>query len=253
MTKTSCQSCDRDAACVTKSRSAAWSRAGLSRRPSHETPRSRLRARSKALPLVAALALVLVSATAVARGGGGGGHGGGHGGGGHGGHGSGHGGASVGGAHVGSRYGGHLYLGPSLVWGPSAHWGSGFWVWDANAGMSGGGGWGWNAGSWWVSPAYPGWVWMGEPWVWDGSQWLSQGGYWTTADMGEEEKQEPIAEAVAAPADAHTIDVEARPARQGASRDIYRYTDAAGVIHFTDSPPANVQGHVYVHGDGETR
>ena len=34
-----------------------------------------------------------------------------------------------------------------------------------------------------VSPAYPGWVWMGEPWAWDGAQWVSQDGYWTTADM----------------------------------------------------------------------
>jgi hypothetical protein len=94
---------------------------------------------------------------------------------------------------------------------------------------------------------------MGEPWVWDGSQWLSQGGYWTTADMAVEEKQEPIAEAVAAPADTGTIDVEARPPRQAASSDIYRYTDAEGVIHFTDSPPANVQGHVYLRGEGGAR
>jgi hypothetical protein len=35
------------------------------------------------------------------------------------------------------------------------------------------------AGPWWVSPAYPGWVWIGPQWVWDGQQWVWQEGYWT--------------------------------------------------------------------------
>ncbi len=62
-----------------------------------------------------------------------------------------------------------------VVWSGGPHWGTGFWVW-------GGSSWVAYTGRWWVSPAYPGWVWMGNPWVWDGTQWLSQDGYWTTTD-----------------------------------------------------------------------
>jgi hypothetical protein len=33
-------------------------------------------------------------------------------------------------------------------------------------------------GPWWVTPAYPGWIWIGPQWVWDGSQWVWEDGYW---------------------------------------------------------------------------
>jgi len=70
-------------------------------------------------------------------------------------------------------------VGPGRIWGAGAHWGSGFWIWGAGA-------WAWYTGAWYVSPAYPGWVWVGPPWEWDGTQWTSQEGYWTTADMPQE-------------------------------------------------------------------
>jgi hypothetical protein len=89
--------------------------------------------------------------------------------------------------HFGGRYGSHLFLGPGGSWGGRAHWGNGFWARGQN-------GWVGYPGRWWVSPAYPGWVWMGEPWVWDGTQWLSQDGYWTTADVPEEESQDSVVE-----------------------------------------------------------
>jgi hypothetical protein len=141
---------------------------------------------SKILPLVTALVVALGPGTALARGGHGGGGGGGHGGGFHGGGFSG-GHSSAGGSHFGGRYGGHLYLGPTGVWGGGAHWGSGFWLWGGSA-------WVQHPGRWWVSPAYPGWVWMGEPWVWDGTQWVSQDGYWTTADTPQAPPQQPPVE-----------------------------------------------------------
>jgi hypothetical protein len=131
------------------------------------------RIKSRILPFLAALAVAVVPGSALAHGGhggGGGGHGGGHAGGHFGG------GTVVGGAHFGGRYGGHLYVGPVGVWGGGAHWGNGFWVW-------GGTGWVRYPNLWWVSPAYPGWVWVGQPWLWDGEQWVDQGGYWTTADV----------------------------------------------------------------------
>jgi hypothetical protein len=37
------------------------------------------------------------------------------------------------------------------------------------------------AGPWYVSPMYPGWVWVAEQWVWDGEQWVWQEGYWAPA------------------------------------------------------------------------
>ncbi len=83
------------------------------------------------------------------------------------------GGGFVGFGPFGGAYGGYLYVGPESAWG-EAHWGNGFWA-------SNGNGWSWYAGPWFVSPAYPGWVWLGPPWVWDGAQMLSQEGYWTTA------------------------------------------------------------------------
>jgi hypothetical protein len=143
-----------------------------------------MRTISKLLPLVSALALTTFPGTALARGGHGGGasgssHGGGHtGGGGH---------SYAGVSHFGGRYGSHLYLGPRGFWGGRAHWGSGFWAWGGSAWVA-------YPGRWWVSPAYPGWVWMGEPWVWDGAQWVSQDGYWTTADMPQADLQEPAVE-----------------------------------------------------------
>jgi hypothetical protein len=76
----------------------------------------------------------------------------------------------------GGAYGGYLYVGPESEWSRGAHWGRGFWASEAD-------GWAWYTGPWWVSPEYPGWVWMGRPWVWDGAQWLSQDGYWTTAGL----------------------------------------------------------------------
>jgi soluble lytic murein transglycosylase-like protein len=36
-----------------------------------------------------------------------------------------------------------------------------------------------------------------------------------------------------------------------ARADIYQYTDAEGVIHFTNSKPANGQGRVYLKGEGQ--
>jgi hypothetical protein len=150
------------------------------------------KSKSKILPLVTALAIAFIPGTALAHGGGGGGHGGG-GGGGHGGGGGSHGGgfsgshSYAGGSHFGGRYGGHLYLGPTGVWGGGAHWGSGFWLWGGSAWIQ-------RPGRWWVSPAYPGWVWMGDPWVWDGTQWISQDGYWTTADMPQAPPQPPPVE-----------------------------------------------------------
>ena len=91
-----------------------------------------------------------------------------------------HGGYYYGGAgRFGGRFGGHMYLGPGHVWRAGPHWGRGYWIW-------GGAAWAWYVGPWWVSPAYPGWVWMGGQWVWDGTQWVWQEGYWTTADVPQE-------------------------------------------------------------------
>ncbi len=151
---------------------------------------------SKIPSVVLAITLALVPGMALARGGGGHG-GGGHGGGGHsgsGGHatvhsgGGAHAGAYVGGVHAGSvvrhggRYGGHLWLGPGYVWAQRAHWGSGFWSWGA-------GSWLWYAAPWWVTPDYPGWVWMGQPPVSDDQPGMSPDGYWTTADMDDGSSQ----------------------------------------------------------------
>ena len=65
---------------------------------------------------------------------------------------------------------------PARIWAGAPHWGRGFYVWNAGA-------WAWYGGQYYVSSAYPGWVWIGPPWVWDGTQWTSQEGYWTTADL----------------------------------------------------------------------
>jgi hypothetical protein len=78
----------------------------------------------------------------------------------------------------GGQYGGYLYIGPSTAWSGAGHWGSGFWA-------EVGDGWAWYTGAWWVSPEYPGWVWMGPPWVWDGEHMIAQDGYWTTVNMPE--------------------------------------------------------------------
>ena len=145
---------------VTKSRSARSRRDSLPHR---------------AAPLVIAVVLALTSGSALARGGHGGGHGGGGHGGGHGHAGGGHSSGASGAVHYGGRYGGRLALsGPT--WGAGAHWGNGFWAWNGMAWVA-------SSGRWWVSPAYPGWVWMGAPWVWDGQEWAEQDGYWTTADV----------------------------------------------------------------------
>jgi hypothetical protein len=140
------------------------------------------------LPFVAALAVALFPGTALARGGhgGGGGHSGG--GGSHGGGFSGGGHANASGGHFGGRYGSHLFLGPGSVWGGGAHWGTGFWLWGGSA-------WVQYPGRWWVSAAYPGWVWMVPQPVWDGTQWVSQDGYWTTADMPQAPPEGPDVEA----------------------------------------------------------
>jgi hypothetical protein len=154
--------------------------------------------------LACGLAILLASGSALGHGGGGGVHGGGgHAAGGHVGGGHLAGGKSAryrdsyrgrGGVYFGGRYGGHLYVGPSTTWSlcpypntaPSVdlaghgrcgpHWGSGFWVWTGDAWVE-------HPGRYYVSPDYPGWVWIGNPWVWDGTQWVSQDGYWTTADV----------------------------------------------------------------------
>ena len=33
--------------------------------------------------------------------------------------------------------------------------------------------------TYWASPVYPGWVWIGPQWVWDGNQWVWEEGYWS--------------------------------------------------------------------------
>ncbi len=71
-------------------------------------------------------------------------------------------------------------MGPESVWNGDAHWGKGFWASDDS-------GWAWYSGSFWVSPAYPGWVWLGPPWVWDGEQMIAHEGYWTTAGLPPDE------------------------------------------------------------------
>jgi hypothetical protein len=172
-----------------------------------------MRAWPRPLLLLAFGAAIAVAPTpSLARGAGGGAHGGGGGGGGHaaGGHAGGHlaGGNAAryrdgyrgrGGTYFGGRFGSHLYVGPSSTWtlcpypntaatvdlagqgrcGP--HWGSSFWVWTGDAWVA-------HPGRYYVSPDYPGWVWMGNPWVWDGHRW---DGYWTTADMPRGQAQEP--------------------------------------------------------------
>jgi hypothetical protein len=88
---------------------------------------------------------------------------------------------------LGGTYGGHLYVGPGAVWTGGAHWGKGFMVWGGSTWVS-------YPGTWWVSPAYPGWVWVGDPWIWDGDEWVDQGGYWTTADVPQAAPQAPVVE-----------------------------------------------------------
>ena len=74
----------------------------------------------------------------------------------------------------------YRYAGPRLVWhayvGPHAwtapRWGRGFWRW-------GGAGWIWIEGPWWVTPAYPNWIWIAPQWIWDGARWVWQEGYWS--------------------------------------------------------------------------
>lgn len=96
----------------------------------------------------------------------------------------------------GHSNGARLYLGSTALWTPCTsvsapvvapgtpesltgtcgpHWGTGYWVWSDT-------GWVEHPGIWWVSPTYPGWVWMGEPGVWDGKGWASRDGYWTMLD-----------------------------------------------------------------------
>jgi hypothetical protein len=88
-----------------------------------------------------------------------------------------------------------MYVGPASVWGTTAHWGTGFWVWGGTEWLQ-------YPGAWWVTPQYPGWVWMGQPWVWDGTKWLSQDGYWTTVDALE---GLPDARVIAAPSSAPPV------------------------------------------------
>jgi hypothetical protein len=162
---------------------------------------------------LASLASVAVPTTALAQGhvggGGHGGGGGGHGGGGgfhegsgggfRGGAGNVHGGANPGGGfHEGGRpgepglhggggvrvgpgfHGEHFggdrvhIIGPGVGW-DRPHWGNGFWGWRDNS-------WVWLASPYWVTPDYPGWVWIGAQWVWDGQQWVWQDGYWAPAN-----------------------------------------------------------------------
>jgi hypothetical protein len=144
--------------------------------------------RSRILPFVAALAVALIPGTALARGGHGGSGGHSSGAGSHGGGFSGGGHAYVSAGHIGGRYGSHLFLGPGAVWASGAHWGTGFWLWSGIAWVA-------YPGRWWVSPAYPGWVWMGPQSVWDGTQWVSQDGYWTSADVPDAPPEAPAVEA----------------------------------------------------------
>ena len=71
--------------------------------------------------------------------------------------------------YAGPRLVMRAYVGPH-VW-AAPHWGRGFWRW-------GGVGWVWIEGPWYVSPAYPNWIWIAPQWIWDGAQWAWQEGYW---------------------------------------------------------------------------
>jgi hypothetical protein len=102
--------------------------------------------------------------------------------------------------YVAGRYGARMYLGSTALWTPcdsaatsvaadtvdrltgtcGPHWGNGYWVWSESES-----GWVQRPGRWWVSPDYPGWVWMGEPGVWDGKGWASRDGYWTMVDASQ--------------------------------------------------------------------
>jgi len=69
---------------------------------------------------------------------------------------------------------GRAYIGaPRVIVAP--HWGRGYWGWN-------GGTWLRVDSDWWVTPQYPGWIWIGPEWVWDGTQWVLQPGYWAMAN-----------------------------------------------------------------------
>jgi hypothetical protein len=78
-----------------------------------------------------------------------------------------------GGYYRGGYIGGHVYIGARTLWG-YPHWGRGFWHW-------GGASWLWVAGPFWVTPAYPDWIWIAPQWIWDGGEWVWQEGYWAPA------------------------------------------------------------------------
>jgi hypothetical protein len=80
----------------------------------------------------------------------------------------------LGGVHT--RLVSRAYIGPRALWG-SAHWGRGFYRW-------GGSSWLWITGPFYVTPNYPGWIWIGPQWIWDGTQWVWQEGYWSDARYG---------------------------------------------------------------------
>jgi hypothetical protein len=80
-------------------------------------------------------------------------------------------GGRIGVAPFGGRGLGRVYLGPGRAW-TRPYWGHGCWRW-------GGHGWAWISGPWWVTPDYPGWVWIAPQWTWDGQQWVWQEGYWS--------------------------------------------------------------------------
>ena len=55
------------------------------------------------------------------------------------------------------------------------YWGRGYWGWRGDT-------WLWIDASWWVTPEYPDWIWIGPEWVWDGTQWVLVPGYWVNAN-----------------------------------------------------------------------
>jgi hypothetical protein len=74
---------------------------------------------------------------------------------------------------AGTRTFGHVSLGPRHI--AVAEWGRGYWGWRGD-------GWLWIDSSWWASPVYPDWIWIGPEWVWDGNEWIQLPGYWVRAN-----------------------------------------------------------------------
>ena len=74
---------------------------------------------------------------------------------------------------AGTRVFAHVSLGPRPI--VTAQWGRGYWGWRGD-------GWLWIDSSWWASPEYPEWIWIGLEWVWDGTQWIQLSGYWVRAN-----------------------------------------------------------------------